>query len=233
MQTLNPAGADTVDFHFGQISLKSTLNNLTTIAKESFILVDSFQRSDWFAQSSESLISHSQKTCSFYSVLLNALVRLVCKAFWMTRLRIAKELFVQIDYFQRKGLTGSESGQWKTKKNSKKWKTFYSCRKIARSSWLFFNNSLGSKSGLNSGTHFMNHKRIIHSSWFFSKKRLNLTFLLFFFFFFFKSTLCNNCSWLELYQQSKKCWVKYGQTQRLGCFWPSGWVTAQKVGLNI
>ncbi len=33
MQTLNPAGVDTVYSHFGQISLKSTLNNLKTIAK--------------------------------------------------------------------------------------------------------------------------------------------------------------------------------------------------------
>ncbi len=33
MQMLNPAGVDTVYSHFGQISLKSTLNNLTTIAK--------------------------------------------------------------------------------------------------------------------------------------------------------------------------------------------------------
>ncbi len=39
---------------------------------------------------------------------------------------------------------------------------------------------------------------------------------------------------------SKKCWVKYNPVLRIiwtnsanGLFWPNGWVTAQKVMLNI
>ncbi len=44
---------------------------------------------------------------------------------------------------------------------------------------------------------------------------------------------------LYLSKLKKKCWVKYnpalGKMVNLGIvlFWPSGWVTVQKVGLNI